>query len=468
LSGTKHNVFGIQTGVAITLLVRRPTKAASTIRYIRRPEDETAEDKLAWLSTAHLGDIESTTIRPNERSDWLHTDEIEGWDEMLPVGNPETKAAKDGGRERAIFKLYSLGVVTARDEWVYDWSDIALNDRLPWFLARYEAERLRLEPLDKRKRREAIEEHEIKLTRALKNDLVAGTELTYNAERNRDVAYRPFVRKRLHFWSRLNEMQYQLNHIFPDIRPNPTIAFRCVFSNDPLATLAVQTAFDYGLLKTGNGGTDSLPRYRYSKAGERVDNVTNWALNKFVAHYGKRGVTKDAIFNYVYAILHDPLYREQYAQYLKREFPRVPFYPDFARWAAWGESLMTMHIGYEDVDAWPIERVDTKGKRAEGMYSKPILRSQPEEGIIVIDGDTKIVHVPREAWEYRLANRSAIDWVLDQHREKRSRDPTIAARFDVYRFADRKDEMITLLSKVISVSVQTVRITSAMKAAKRK
>ena len=50
-------------------------------------------------------------------------------------------------------------------------------------------------------------------------------------------------------------------------------------------------------------------------------------------------VTKDAIFHYVYAVLHDPIYREKYAQNLKREFPRIPFYPDFRRWADWGVGI---------------------------------------------------------------------------------------------------------------------------------
>ncbi len=39
----------------------------------------------------------------------------------------------------------------------------------------------------------------------------------------------------------------------------------------------------------------------------------------------------------------------EYALNLKREFPRIPFYPDFWAWAAWGEDLMDLHIGYEKV-----------------------------------------------------------------------------------------------------------------------
>ena len=178
-------------------------------------------------------------------------------------------------------------------------------------------------------------------------------------------------------------------------------------------------------------------------------------------------VSKGAIFAYCYAVLHDPVYREMYALNLKREFPRIPFYPDFARWAAWGEALMALHIGYETVPPWPIERIETPPKRAAGTHPKPVLKSLldkgAETGCVVADADTQITGIPAQAWDYRLGNRSAIDWVLDQHKEKTPRDPVIAAKFNTYRFADYKEAMIDLLARVVRVSVETVAITEAMR-----
>ena len=72
-----------------------------------------------------------------------------------------------------------------------------------------------------------------------------------------------------------------------------------------------------------------------------------------------------------------------------------------------------------------------------------------------------------QAWEYRLGNRSAIDWVLDQHKEKTPRDPTIREKFNTYRFADYKESCIALLGWVVAVSVETVAITGAMKSLDR-
>ena len=201
-------------------------------------------------------------------------------------------------------------------------------------------------------------------------------------------------------------------------------------------------------------------------------------LEKETSHEGEGFIpdlviTKDAIFAYCYAVLHDPLYREKYALNLKREFPRIPFYPDFAQWVAWGEALLKLHIDYEKVKPAKLTRVDTPApRRAEGTHPKPKLKSLPDAstglgGTIVIDEDTQLTGVPVQAWEYRLGNRSAIDWVLDQHKEKTPRDPTIREKFNTYRFADYKESCIALLGRVVAVSVETVAITGAMKSLDR-
>ena len=143
-----------------------------------------------------------------------------------------------------------------------------------------------------------------------------------------------------------------------------------------------------------------------------------------------RKITKEAIFHYCYAVLHDPVYREKYAQNLKREFPRIPFYADFWQWADWCAALMQLHIGFEAAEPFGLTRTD-------------------------------------EASAYKLGNRSAIDWVLDQYKEKKPKDPTIREKFDSYRFSDYKDKVIDLLMRVNTVSVETVKVVEAMKVASR-
>ena len=211
-------------------------------------------------------------------------------------------------------------------------------------------------------------------------------------------------------------------------------------------------------------GAVCLPRHRYAESSERIDNITDWGLKQFQAHYKDKTITKDAIFNYVYGVLHDPVYREKYAINLKREFPRIPFYPDFQQWADWGAKLMALHIGYETVKPWDLTRVDVP---TDDAAPKPMLKADKDNGSIKLDSATQLSGIPASAWDYRLGNRSGLEWILDQYKEKKPKDPTIREKFNTYRFADYKEKVIDLLARVTRVSVETMEIVEAMKKAER-
>jgi predicted helicase len=93
---------------------------------------------------------------------------------------------------------------------------------------------------------------------------------------------------------------------------------------------------------------------------------------------------------------------------------------------------------------------------------KAKLKADKVSGIIEIDELTYLKGIPKIAWEYKLGNRSALEWVLDQYKEKKPKDPTIAEKFDTYRFADYKDHVIDLLKRVCTVSVETMKIIGEM------
>ena len=205
------------------------------------------------------------------------------------------------------------------------------------------------------------------------------------------------------------------------------------------------------------GDTQCLPLYRYTDTGERVSNITEWGLRQFWEHYGDESITAEDIFAYTYAALYDPAYRETYVVDLLREFPRLPFHEDFATWVRLGQELLDLHIGFEDAEPFPLEREDK-----DGAAGKATLKADNAKGTIVLDGKTTLTGVPPEASQYRLGNRSALEWVLDQYKEKKPRDPTIAARFNNYRFADHKERVIDLLQRVCTVSVETVRIVNRL------
>jgi predicted helicase len=459
LSGTKHNVFGIQTGVAMVFLVKRKGhKGGAVIRYARRPEMETADEKLSAISSiGGLSKLTVETIQPDKKNDWLNLSDND-WDKLLPLVDPGVSLARSTSQHKAVFRLISNGLKTQRDEWAYDISKDQLATKARTMVDVYEA--TRQDP--------AFSDRDtIKWDRELDRYLEKGIRKSFDDKAVIRAAYRPFAKRWLYFDAHFNGMTYQLPSMFGR-GPNRTLIFTDPFAQKPWMALSVDGVPDLHLVGAAAAAI-CASRFRFNKDGERLDNITDWSLKQFTDRYGKAaGISKDDIFAYVYAVLHDPVYRETYALNLKREFPRIPLYDQFERWREWGKTLLDLHIDYEAAAPFGLVRTDLPDpKRADGSTPAVKLKSDHEHGIIVLDGETQLSGVPAEAWRYWLGNRSALDWVLDQHKEKTPKDPTIRARFNTYRFADYKESVINLLDRVTTVSVETVRITEAMAAVPR-
>jgi len=380
----------------------------------------------------------------------------------MPLIDKNVKAEVMGSRDKAVFKLFGNGINTARDDWVTDFDAADLAAKVRFMLGQYNVAKT------------ADDAPNIKWSRNLKARLSRGTQEAFDATRIRRYAYRPYLPQ----FGYLSKLLIDELGQWPafDIAENKSINFPAAKG---LSALASDLPTDFHF----TGDTKVIALYRLGHDGKRHDNITDWALKQFQQHYhpgkGRKptAISKEAIFHYVYAVLHDPVYREKYALNLKREFPRVPLYGSslahFEQWAAWGAELMNLHIGYENIEPWAATRTDvpdTKA-RAAGQQPKSILKSLPDAdastGRILIDSETTLAGIPTQAWTYRLGNRSALDWVLDQHKERKPKDPTIREKFDTYRFADHKERVITLLACVARVSVETVRIVDALKAGPR-
>ena len=464
ISGTTHNVFGIQTGVAIGFLVRDKSKLGEcSIHYASREDSELARDKLAYLSAAKLDEIAFEDITPDKSGNWLNQSNSD-FESLLPLANRETKFAKFASDERAIFRLYSLGVVTNRDDWTYDFDADHLGTKVRALIEAYEESRVQH---GGKEFSAAALGTDIKWTRDLKRQLLKNTPNAFSEASILRTLYRPFANKFLYYNQNLNEMRYQMPRIFPDgdKLQNKIICFSGVASNRPFQVLATDRVHSLDLLEK----TQCLPLYRYTSKGKRARNITGWGIRRINEHYKKewgedfkdkypgRGITAEHVFAYTYALLHDPVYRQKYAIDLTRELPRLPLYHAFDIWAKMGQELLDLHIGFESAEPYPLQRID-KPEAAK----KVRLRPNKEQGTIVLDDKTTLTGVPPDAWRYRLGSRSALEWVLDQYKEKKPRDPTIAEKFNTYRFADYKEQVIDLLRRVYTVSVRTMEIVDDM------
>ena len=485
ISGTAHNVFGIQTGVAIGFFVREKSRLGQCgIHYAVRDDAELATDKLAYLRDATLDSIAFDEITPDAKSYWLEQSNSD-FAALTPLANRETKLAKTTADEQAVFGLYSVGISTNRDEWVYDFDDHALSNKMLFFCQTYQNDlrRLEVEQLDP----DAVGswvDRSIKWTSELERHLVRGNPIPFTTVNVVPALFRPFVTKHCYYAPMVTHRRYQMPQIFPHevTVENTVICFPGNATSNGFQALATDKVFSHDLLKT----TQCLPLYRYTADGERVSNITEWGLRQFREHYGDDGIGAEDVFAYVYAMLHDPAYRQRYEVDLRREFPRVYFQEDFAWWAGKGRELLDLHLGFETAEPWPLERVDVdsgfrrndgRGERNDGRGERNdsrrgrndgggrvILRADKERNLIILDEQTSLTGVPAEAWEYRLGSRSALEWVLDQYKERKPRDPTIRERFNTYRFAEHKERVIELLGRVCAVSALTTAIVAELDA----
>ena len=456
ISGTTHNVFGIQTGVAIGFFVRNKTRLGQCrIHYSHREDAELASEKLAYLRGRTLDQITFTDVIPDRRHDWLNQS-VSNFDRLVTIADRQTKLAKKTSDEKAIFGLYSVGISTNRDAWVYDLDAGTLSEKVKFFCNTYQKELQRF--AQERPSRNSLSDwvnKSIKWTTELESHLAKGDRLAFTGNNIVSGLYRPFVVKYCYFAPIVTHRRYQMSQIFPHGKsmPNKSICFPGNADSFGFQVLATDRVHSHDLLKT----TQCLPLYRYTKAGERLSNVTDWGLRQFREYYGKESISAEEIFSYTYAVLHDPEYREQYSADLRREFPRLPFYPDFYAWSNIGQELLDLHIGFESAEQFPLYRRDNNAKPG-----KPSLKTDKERGLIILDGQTTLSGVPDVAWEYRLGNRSALEWVLDQYKERTPKDPTVAKKFNTYRFADYKERVIDLLRRVCKVSVRTMELIDSM------
>ncbi len=305
-------------------------------------------------------------------------------------------------------------------------------------------------------------------------------------------------------------MQYQLPYLINAQKEN---SFICYVAGNRLDFSCFATKYLPNYAIYSLDPAQCLPLNRFEQnSNQPIGNITNWALNQFQTHYQSTAkaearalaradeseesalanarasvpnhgaqITKQDIFYYTYGVLHSPQYRKKYEQNLKREFPRLPFYADFAQWRDWGKELMDLHINYEtqnafalgrkDLDLTPKQKVkqddffaDLAEMEKETFTVKPKtkLRADKTNGTIEIDSHTTLTGVPALAWEYKLGNRSALEWILDQYKEKKPSDATIAERFNTYKFEDYKEQVIDLLRRVCNVSVKTMDIVNQM------
>lgn len=503
------NVFDIRVGVAVLIGVKDPSKSGFHLHYAQTADYQKREEKLEFAENASVDQIEWRSITPNQHGDWLNqrSDEFATW----PVIGEKNQNVT------TFFDVYSAGLKTGRDAWSYSSSTAQLVDNIGTHVASYRQAQdlLRSGGFEENKRGvDALFAQHPALVDStqgswnvnLKQELARGTEIAVDLDRVYTSLYRPFFKQRNYFAKELIDRQYQLPSMFPTqhhhnigfdvMAPREAVPF-ALLATDVLPDLSFFTytaqffprftwepmdAEDGGLFGEGASISEGEPSI-YGQVGEvvagyvRKDNITDEIKALYRDALGA-DVTGDDIFHFVYGKLHDPNYREAYAADLKKMLPHIETpgsRAEFDKFARAGKELMDLHVGYEDVEPYPLD-IAVKGDESDPetwrvLKMKWARKKDPETGKNVNDV-TKLIYnkrvtitgIPAEADEYMLGSRSALAWLIDRYQVKKDKASGIVN--DPNDWADEVGNpryIVDLIGKVTRVAVETVRILEGLR-----
>jgi len=447
------NVFrnAIRVGISIYFLIKKENETGCKIYYTAVDDYLSSKEKINYLNFNKFKDLihKFKIIKPTATNDWINLGNNE-FNDYKQLVTKQSKKANNGGN-KTIFKTFTFGVVTARDEWVYNFNKDNLKERIKFFINGYNKTA---------KEKEIIFTDAIKWSRDLKNKVQRRQLIKFDDNKIIQTFQRPYVKTNYYSEKIMSDVLTSSHQeVFDtDLKfKNPTI---CITAHRqvPFCVQASDIMFDYGF---GARDTYGLPLYRFDKNGNKIVNITDWGLNEFCDFYNDKTITKEEIFYYTYSVLHHPQYISKFQLNLKRELPRLPFYNNFHELAKLGEELFNLHLNFETAEPYQL-----KMKNEELRMKIPVakLKADKLKNEIIIDDVTSLQNIPKQAWNYKLGNQSAIEWILEQYKEKKIKDNSIAKKiktkeFQPYKFSEHKEKVIDLLNRICTVSVKTMEIT---------
>ncbi len=466
--GEKHTVFGLaaMVGISITFFIKKNKSSEHKIFYSEVKFRSTRKEKFEFLDKSETAyKIVWEEIYPDTKNNWLTKEYRSEFDEFIAIASKEKKAldreldvVKD-----VIFHKYSLGISTNRDNWLYAENIEDLKVKVKLFCETYNTE---LERWKRANRPENVlnfvttDDKKVKWSSLLVDKFKRGKYAEFDESKIRYSQYRPFTKKFIYFDNLLIDAPTLQRFFFPTTESeneNYVISLTGPGSEKPFMALTSNNISDLHLVGAGCT-TQCFPFYTYAQDGtNRKENITDWALKQFQSHYQDTTITKWDIFYYTYALLHHPHYRERYAANLKRELPRIPFAPIFRPFVDAGKRLSEIHTNYEEQPEYPLKHQENKDLPIDWYVEK--MRLNKDKTQLTYNDFLTLIGIPPEVFEYRLGNRSALEWIIEQYQV--STDKRSGITNDPNRLDDEQ-YILQLIKKVITVSLETVKIVQSL------
>ena len=468
---------GSRTPVAICVLVKDPSHTGEAVLHYRDIGDYLSrEEKLDIIAReGSIAHTEWEVIVPNEAADWINQRD-ENYDTYQPIGDRDTKGKPN---TPGVFQLYSNGLKSNRDPWVYNFSAQAVEENMHRMIEFYNSQ-IGVEQPD-------MDSTKIAWNRSLLTFRAQGRALAFEQESMRNSLYRPFCKQTAYFNRELNDMVYQLPKLFPTpahenvaiTLPGPGSAGEFyALAVDMIPALGVATSLqvfslytyepvveDDGGLNLNLGGGEVVDGYT------RKENITDATLAAYRSTYGDAGIAKEDIFYYIYALLHHPEYREKYAADLKKMLPCIPLVKGFWEYSRVGRALAELHLGYESVEPYPLDEVvsspapeDLEERFEFYRVQKMKFGPKKDKTRIQYNGHLTLKGIPEEVYNYILmGNRSALEWVIDRYQVKTDKKSLITNDPNDYcRAVNNPRYIVDLIKRLVTVALETQKLVGTL------
>lgn len=467
-----ENIFGIETPVAITFLVKNPDSGhKGQIHYVSTPDFASKEEKLRLLEKAKDKEPAWESLTIDGFGDWFDKRDNSFYS-LLPMGITKNKDKANSG----IFNTWSLGLTTGRDPWLYSFNKEYLLHNVDIFEDFFNQELAKWKEWRAgggRGKAEDVAENVVRQdpTKIKWSDTMYQLldKITMLLESNacyiRTALYRPFTKKCLYCDKLLLNRTYQQLSLFPESdSKNLEICVPAIGANTFTCLISALVP-DLNLLPSS--GCQCFPLYRYqeSKFGqegyEKRSAITDQALKMFREVCGDTldsdpDEAKEQIFYYIYGLLHSKEYREKYQDTLSKDLPRIPFSSHFREFEKAGRELATFHVGYEE--APKSDEVVPVGE-PEGEITK--MRLDKEHGVLAVNKNLSFKNIPQEALEYKVNGRSPLEWIVDQYKVKTDKDSGITSNPNDSPISDI-DYVSDLIPRLVTVSIRTQEIVNSL------
>ena len=395
-----ENVFDIQQGVSINIFIKTGKKQGESIGEIFHYElFGRREEKYQYLDNASVKSINWQKLNP-EAPYWF----------FVPKNFSTQEEYEKGFKMDELFVSNVSGIKTSKDN-VNIWDAKEKTKQMVDDLLALPEDDFRIKyKTGKDSRDWSIARAKVDIQEAMRND-------TFQIV---PYMYRPFDLKFIVYtgktngivaWPRFRSlacMLHPLNLGITTIRINRDYYFAVFCTNHlPDKTLLSSkddiNIFPLYLTPSGEAG-------QFFEKSDLTPNFAPAILEKIEQRLGEK-VEPLELFDYIYAVLHNPAYRERYKEFLKIDFPRIP-YPSnpelYHNLAQMGSRLRKLHV-MDNSSAWHVNT--TYPVSGKNQVETPVYR----EGAVYINQQQYFGNVPLCAWEFYIGGyQPAQKWLKDR------------------------------------------------------